>query len=130
MNSYATFTGSHELSVKNKKGKVEKVTADRFLIAVGLRPRFPDIPGAVECCISRYIHMSPVYDSNIIHSFSHSLDLFRNLCFHYSDDLFSLSYNPGKTLCVGASYVSLECAGFLKGIGNDVTVSFIKSWCL
>ncbi|KAK6111168.1 Thioredoxin reductase 1 [Brugia pahangi] len=91
MNSYATFTGSHELSVKNKKGKVEKVTADRFLIAVGLRPRFPDVPGALECCIS-------------------------------SDDLFSLPYNPGKTLCVGASYVSLECAGFLKGIGNDVTV--------
>ncbi|VDN89811.1 unnamed protein product, partial [Brugia pahangi] len=98
MNSYATFTGSHELSVKNKKGKVEKVTADRFLIAVGLRPRFPDVPGALECCISRYLY------------------------FHYSDDLFSLPYNPGKTLCVGASYVSLECAGFLKGIGNDVTV--------
>ena len=36
--------------------------------------------------------------------------------------MFSLSYNPGKTLCVGASYVSLECAGFLKGIGLDVTV--------
>ncbi|CAG9532632.1 unnamed protein product [Cercopithifilaria johnstoni] len=91
MNSYATFTGSHELSVKNKKGKVEKITSDRFLIAVGLRPRFPDVPGVLECCIS-------------------------------SDDLFSLSYNPGKTLCVGASYVSLECAGFLRGIGNDVTV--------
>ncbi|VDK87662.1 unnamed protein product [Litomosoides sigmodontis] len=91
MNAYATFTGSHELSVKNKKGKVEKITADRFLIAVGLRPRFPDVPGALECCIS-------------------------------SDDLFSLPYNPGKTLCVGASYVSLECAGFLRGIGNDVTV--------
>lgn len=39
-----------------------------------------------------------------------------------SDDLFSLNYNPGKTLCVGASYVSLECAGFLKGLGLDVTV--------
>ena len=39
-----------------------------------------------------------------------------------SDDLFSLPYNPGKTLCVGASYVSLECAGFLKGLGLDVTV--------
>jgi thioredoxin reductase (NADPH) len=39
-----------------------------------------------------------------------------------SDDIFSLKYNPGKTLCVGASYVSLECAGFLKGIGLDVTV--------
>lgn len=36
--------------------------------------------------------------------------------------MFSLSYNPGKTLCVGASYVSLECAGFLKGIGNEVAV--------
>ena len=39
-----------------------------------------------------------------------------------SDDLFSLDHNPGKTLCVGASYVSLECAGFLKSIGCDVTV--------
>ena len=36
--------------------------------------------------------------------------------------MFSLNYNPGKTLCVGASYVSLECAGFLKGIGLDVSV--------
>jgi pyruvate/2-oxoglutarate dehydrogenase complex dihydrolipoamide dehydrogenase (E3) component len=29
---------------------------------------------------------------------------------------------PGKTLVVGASYVALECAGFLAGIGFDVTV--------
>jgi thioredoxin reductase (NADPH) len=39
-----------------------------------------------------------------------------------SDDLFSLPYCPGKTLTVGASYVSLECAGFLHGLGLDVTV--------
>lgn len=39
-----------------------------------------------------------------------------------SDDLFSLAYCPGKTLVVGASYVALECAGFLAGIGLDVTV--------
>ncbi|XP_046354287.2 thioredoxin reductase 1, cytoplasmic-like isoform X2 [Haliotis rufescens] len=39
-----------------------------------------------------------------------------------SDDLFSLPYCPGKTLCVGASYVSLECAGFLHGLGLDTTV--------
>ncbi|XP_029457197.1 thioredoxin reductase 3 isoform X2 [Rhinatrema bivittatum] len=39
-----------------------------------------------------------------------------------SDDLFSLSYCPGKTLVVGASYVALECAGFLAGLGLDVTV--------
>lgn len=39
-----------------------------------------------------------------------------------SDDIFSLPYNPGKTLLVGASYISLETAGFLRGIGLDVTI--------
>ncbi|XP_060050307.1 thioredoxin reductase 1, cytoplasmic isoform X4 [Erinaceus europaeus] len=39
-----------------------------------------------------------------------------------SDDIFSLPYCPGKTLVVGASYVALECAGFLAGFGLDVTV--------
>jgi len=39
-----------------------------------------------------------------------------------SDDIFSLDHHPGKTLLVGASYVSLECAGFLKSIGCDTTV--------
>lgn len=29
---------------------------------------------------------------------------------------------PGKTLVIGASYVALESAGFLKGLGYDVTV--------
>jgi len=40
-----------------------------------------------------------------------------------SDDIFSLEKSPGKTLCVGASYISLECAGFLAGLGLDVTVA-------
>ncbi|XP_076870244.1 thioredoxin reductase 3 [Brachyhypopomus gauderio] len=39
-----------------------------------------------------------------------------------SDDLFSLPYCPGKTLVIGASYVSLECGGFLAGLGLDVTI--------
>lgn len=39
-----------------------------------------------------------------------------------SDDLFSLQYHPGKTLVVGASYIALECGGFLHGVGADVTV--------
>jgi len=39
-----------------------------------------------------------------------------------SDDIFYLKENPGKTLVVGASYIALECAGFLTGVGNDVTV--------
>jgi len=40
-----------------------------------------------------------------------------------SDDIFSLETDPGKVLCVGASYISLECAGFLRGVGKDVTVA-------
>lgn len=40
-----------------------------------------------------------------------------------SDDIFSMEKSPGKTLCVGASYISLECAGFLAGLGLDVTVA-------
>lgn len=40
-----------------------------------------------------------------------------------SDDVFFLEKDPGKTLCVGASYISLECAGFLAGMGKDVTVA-------
>lgn len=47
---------------------------------------------------------------------------FKKKIFFFSDDLFSLPYCPGKTLVVGASYVALECAGFLAGIGLDVTV--------
>lgn len=39
-----------------------------------------------------------------------------------SDDIFSLKKAPGKTLVVGASYVALECAGFLNALGYDVTV--------
>lgn len=41
-----------------------------------------------------------------------------------SDDLFSLTKPPGKTLIVGASYIALECAGFLNGLGYDVTVLY------
>jgi len=39
-----------------------------------------------------------------------------------SDDLFSLDKPPGKTLVVGGSYVALECAGFLHGLGYNVTL--------
>jgi len=39
-----------------------------------------------------------------------------------SDDIFSLEKSPGKTLCVGASYISLESAGFLAAFGCDTTV--------
>ena len=39
-----------------------------------------------------------------------------------SDDIFWRQKAPGKTLVVGASYIALECAGFLAGLGFDTTV--------
>lgn len=39
-----------------------------------------------------------------------------------SDDIFSLKKAPGKTLVVGASYIALECSGFLTALGYDCTV--------
>lgn len=39
-----------------------------------------------------------------------------------SDDIFSLKKSPGKTLVIGASYVALECAGFLTALGYDTSV--------
>lgn len=36
--------------------------------------------------------------------------------------MFSLEKAPGKTLVVGASYVALECAGFLTAFGYDTSV--------
>ncbi|XP_021543037.1 thioredoxin reductase 1, cytoplasmic isoform X1 [Neomonachus schauinslandi] len=90
-NAFGQFVGPHRIKATNNKGKEKIYSAERFLIATGERPRYLDIPGDREYCIS-------------------------------SDDLFSLPYCPGKTLVVGASYVALECAGFLVGIGLDVTV--------
>lgn len=90
-NAYAEFVDKNTVKATNKKGKVIEKTAKHFILAMGERPRYPDIPGAKEFGIT-------------------------------SDDLFSLPYCPGKTLMVGASYVSLECGGFLKAIGLDVTI--------
>merc|ERR1711908_140768 len=90
-NSYAKFLDPHTLELDNGKGKVEKVTADKIVIATGGRPSYPGIPGDKEFGIT-------------------------------SDDIFSLKKAPGKTLVVGASYVALECAGFLAAYGYDTTV--------
>merc|ERR1719230_1142356 len=39
-----------------------------------------------------------------------------------SDDVFALKTPPGKTLVIGASYVALECAGFIHGVGYETQV--------
>merc|ERR1719310_607130 len=90
-NAYATFVDEKTVEAVDKKGKKTTITADAFVIAVGGRPKYPDIPGAKEHCVT-------------------------------SDDIFSLKTPPGKTLVIGASYVALECAGFVHGTGYETTI--------
>jgi len=92
-NALATVVDPHTIEIYNARKKTtEKVTAKYILVAVGGRPTYP-------------VNLPNAKQDSIT-----------------SDDLFSLKENPGKTLVVGASYVALECAGFLTGMGNDATV--------
>ena len=73
-------------------GRVERLTAKYILLAPGGRPNVP---------------------RDIPGAYEYAIT---------SDDLFSLQQAPGKTLVVGGSYIALECAGFLSGLGFDVSV--------
>ncbi len=90
-NKHAYLKDAHTIQLTDSKGKVEEITADKILVAVGGRPKYGDIPGSKENCIT-------------------------------SDDIFSLKKPPGKTLVVGASYIALECGGFLHALGYDTTI--------
>lgn len=91
INGLGYFKDAHNV-VAILKNQTERVLSAKYVvIAVGGRPRYPDIPGALQYGIT-------------------------------SDDIFSLPKSPGKTLVVGAGYIGLECAGFLKGLGYDATV--------
>uniref|UniRef100_F1L1R4 Glutathione reductase 2 n=1 Tax=Ascaris suum TaxID=6253 RepID=F1L1R4_ASCSU len=90
INAFASFLDESSIrTISADRKKVEHILrAKNFVIATGLRPKYPSITGA-------------------------------NLGIT-SDDIFSLRRPPGKTLVVGSSYVGLECAGFLRGLGYDV----------
>lgn len=88
----ATLTSPNTILLTHPNNPPETITAKYILIAVGGRP-----------------HFQP------------PLDAYRDLVIT-SDDIFSQEKKPGKTLVVGASYIALECAGFLTALGNDTTV--------
>ncbi|KAM4809708.1 thioredoxin reductase 2, mitochondrial [Rhinophrynus dorsalis] len=90
-NMKASFVDEHSIRGITIAGKETIVTAENIVIATGGRPKYP---------------------THIPGAMEHGIT---------SDDLFWLKESPGKTLVVGASYVSLECAGFLSGIGLDTT---------
>jgi thioredoxin reductase (NADPH) len=91
-NELVKFIDKDTIEGTDKKGNKKIYKSKYFLIAVGGRPQVPD---------------------NVKGAKEFAIT---------SDDIFSLEKEPGKTLCVGASYVSLECAGFLRGLGFDVSV--------
>lgn len=78
---------------KGKEGEVKHLRARYVILAVGGRPLIPH---------------------DIPGAVDHAIT---------SDDIFTLERPPGKTLCVGGSYIALECAGFLTELGYDVSVA-------
>lgn len=83
INGHGYFKDPHTVMAVMKNKSEKELKAKFVVVATGGRPRYPNIPGAVEHGIT-------------------------------SDDIFSLEKEPGKTLVVGAGYIGLECAGFLK----------------
>uniref|UniRef100_A0A3B3SG51 Thioredoxin reductase 2 n=1 Tax=Paramormyrops kingsleyae TaxID=1676925 RepID=A0A3B3SG51_9TELE len=146
------LTDGHTVIGTNKSGKETVLTTQDIVIATGSRPKYPvhvSLTRAVAQYLFLFfseIQWSVDYD-HPLHPFPHLLIsgclhpgwIIRNpntphfFCQHpqvpgavehgiSSDDIFWMKESPGKTLVVGASYVGLECAGFLTGIGLDVTV--------
>ena len=97
INAYATLVDAHTVSYTDDKGVTKTTTADKIIIAVGGRPKYPaDVEGA-------------------------------NLGIT-SDDIFWQPKPPGKTLCVGASYI--RSGGAKSGWGRPrVRVQGLNGLC-
>lgn len=52
INAYGVFTSPHAMELTARDGKKKSITARRFVIATGGRPRYPGIPGDKEHCIT------------------------------------------------------------------------------
>ncbi|XP_024273602.1 thioredoxin reductase 2, mitochondrial isoform X1 [Oncorhynchus tshawytscha] len=92
LNVKGSLLDEHTVKGLTRTGKETMLTAKNIVIATGGRPKYPT-------------HIPGAVEHGIT-----------------SDDIFWLKESPGKTLVVGASYVALECAGFLTGIGLETTV--------
>ncbi|NXG33558.1 TRXR2 reductase, partial [Dromaius novaehollandiae] len=91
-NIKGSFSDPHTIRGLTKAGKEVVITAEKIVLATGGRPKYPT-------------HIAGALEYGIT-----------------SDDLFWLKESPGKTVSIFICYVSLECAGFLTGIGLDTTV--------
>lgn len=96
LNKLGKIVDPHTIELTDRKGKTERITCGRIVVAVGGRPTELDIPGGEHAI--------------------NSDDVFQ------MDWSTTEKKEPGKTLVVGASYVALECAGFFTALGYDTTV--------
>ncbi|XP_069134970.1 thioredoxin reductase 2, mitochondrial-like isoform X2 [Argopecten irradians] len=99
LNALGSFADPHTIRAVDAKGQERVLTTENAVVAVGCRPLLP---------------------SQIPGMAEHAVT---------SDDLFWMKNSPGKTLVIGGSYIALESAGFLTGLGFDTTV-MVRSICL
>ncbi|XP_076472998.1 thioredoxin reductase 2, mitochondrial-like [Babylonia areolata] len=98
-NALGSLVDKNTVKAVDVKGKERILKAENIVIAVGLRPHVLD-----EVPGAREYAIT-------------------------SDDIFWRHEPPGKTLVIGASYIALECGGFLTGLGFDTTI-MVRSRCL
>ena len=90
----------------NKRGKVQEMTSRYFILAMGGRPRYPDIPGCKEYCITRYVcvfyllyTIYPVYFLlSELGFFLFSYNQLPHICYPKTNESLHLVYTI-KTLC-------------------------------
>ena len=107
INAYATFVDKNTVQYVDKKKETKKITAKYFVVATGGRPTYPTIPGAElgEWGVWRKGRK----EKSVLMMEGAAIS---------SDDIFRMKKAPGKTLVIGAGYVALECAGFLRELGE------------
>nr|CAD7459737.1 unnamed protein product [Timema tahoe] len=101
VNGQGYFVDSHTVKAVMKGGVERTLKAANIVVAVGGRPKYPDIPGAVEYGIT----------SDDIFSLEKPPGKTLVLPVKLSKIFLNINLDIG-----------LECAGFLKGLGYDATV--------
>jgi mycothione reductase len=87
----ARFVGPRTLQIGT-----ERITADRFVIAAGSRPRIPDVPGLDDAALADRVHTS--------------------------DDIMRLPSLPKSLIIVGGGFIAAEFAHIFASYGTQVTV--------
>lgn len=86
------FVGPHRLAVTGDDGSVTEVTADRFVLAAGARPRIPEIEGLVG---------TP---------------------FHTSDSIMRIDSVPEHLIIMGGGFIAAELGHVFAALGARVSV--------